>query len=106
MSTTNSNYNFEIVSLEQGTPIIYNISLSIYTNIGYQLYFQNDDYTPLGTVTYKGKNYVGMELLVEADPKAETPKKEEMGFFVPNEDPSTIGIYVKCGDQVETVNYP
>ena len=100
-----TNYNIEIVGIQQETARVYTITISTNTDIGYRLDTDYGGYQPLGAVTYEGKLYQGIELKVIADPNAEKPNTEQDYFIVPQNDPNTIGIYVKCGNQIATINF-
>nr|WP_294858584.1 hypothetical protein [uncultured Fluviicola sp.] len=100
-----TNYNFEIVGIQQDAPEVYSITISTYTNIGYSLDINYGGYQSLGTVTYNGQKYEGIELTVIQDNSAELPHTEQNTFIVGHSDPSTIGIYVKCGNQEATINF-
>lgn len=102
---TPDNYNFTIVGIQQDAPLVYTITTSTYTNIGYRLDTDYGGYQSLGTITYNGQKYEGMELIVVQDSTAELPHTEQDSFIVPQEDPTTIGIYVKLGTQIETINF-
>ncbi|KGL63805.1 hypothetical protein [Polaribacter sp. Hel1_85] len=99
------NYNIEIVGIQQETARVYEITISTYTNIGYQLDTDYGGYKSLGTVTYKGQKYQGIELTVVPDSNAEVPKTQNSTFIIPQNDASTIGIYVKCGTQIAVINF-
>ncbi|MAQ75233.1 MAG: hypothetical protein CL613_02735 [Aquimarina sp.] len=99
------NYNIEIVGIQQMAPLVYSITISTYTNIGYQLDTNYGGYTSLGTISYNGQKYEGIELTVVQDSNAKKPNTEQDSFLVPQNDQSTIGIYVKCGTQIATINF-
>ncbi|MFY7672057.1 hypothetical protein ACOSP6_13310 [Tenacibaculum sp. MEBiC06402] len=101
----NNNYNIEIVGIQQEAPRVYSITISTYTDIGYRLDTNYGGYQALGTVTYKGKLYQGIELKVVADPTADKPNTEQDSFIVPQDNANSIGVYVKCGDQIATINF-
>ncbi|TCP23649.1 hypothetical protein EV195_108119 [Tenacibaculum skagerrakense] len=100
-----TNYNIEIVGIQQEAPRVYSITISTYTDIGYRLDINYGGYQPLGAVTYEGKLYQGIELTVVTDPTADKPNTEQDSFIVPQDDANTIGIYVKCGNQIATINF-
>ncbi len=89
------NSNIQIVGIQQDAPEVYSITISTYTNIGYSLDIDYGGYQSLGTVTYNGQKYEGIELRIVADSSAELPHTEQDTFIVPHSDPSTIGIYVR-----------
>jgi len=99
------NSNIQIVGIQQDAPEVYSITISTYTNIGYRLDTDYGGYQSLGTVTYNGQKYEGIELTIVADATAETPNTEQDTFIVGHSDPSTIGIYVKCDSHEATINF-
>ncbi|MHA7102816.1 hypothetical protein [Roseivirga pacifica] len=100
-----NDFNIEIVGLKQETHFIYTITISTYTNIGFRLDTSEGGYKSLGNITYEGKEYIGMELIIVNDSSVEEPNTNSTGFFVERTEESTIGIYVKCGSQVETIKF-
>ena len=101
-----NNYNIEIKGLGQNTHFVYTITISTYTNIGYRLDTDYAGYKSLGNITYEGKEYIGMELIIVSDSSVEKPNINSTSFFIERDKESTIGIYVKCGSQVETIKFP
>lgn len=104
-NTTALNYKIEITGIQQNTDRVYTITISTYSNIGYRLDTDYGGYKSLGTITYDNQKYEGIELIMVADSNAKVPKTEIDHFIVPQNNESTIGIYVKCGIQIATINF-